>query len=116
MIQLVRSFTERVRQRRRVELALVFLLGLAGAAMSGTGPDPNFCRVQGPSHTATQETTRIVRAIDASARAARRARVVELASSPPHPRVLPLSAPPSSPTPRIDRFARLPGRVRGPPA
>jgi hypothetical protein len=115
MIQLVRTFTEGVKQRRRFELALVFVIGLLGFAMSGTGPDPNYVGVQGPNHTTTQETTRAVRVVIVAARVARRAQVVAPPATPARqgdhrPR-------PPAPAPvRSGRVARLPARVRGPPS
>ncbi len=115
MIQFVRTFAERVKQRRRFELALVVVLGLAGFAMSGTGPDPNFCRVLGPSHTSTQETTRVVRVVVVAARLARRPRVVALAPTRPATIHVRLTPPAPAPAP-FGRLARLPARVRGPPA
>jgi hypothetical protein len=114
MIRFVRTFAEGVKQRRRFELAVVFVLGLLGGAMSGTGPDPNFVRVEGPSHTSTQETTRAVSVVIVSARVARRARLL---STPPATSRRVVRLRPPAPTPvRTGRVARLPARVRGPPS
>lgn len=114
MIQLVRSFAEGVKQRRRFELAVVFVLGLLGAAMSGTGPDPNFVRVEGPSHTSTQETARIVNVVAVAARVPARGRKLDVAPRAPRQRLRP--APPAFAPPPAGRLARLPARVRGPPS
>jgi hypothetical protein len=114
MIQFVRTFTEGVKQRRRFELAMVFVLGLLGGVMSGTGPDPNYVRVEGPSHTSTQETARVVRVVLAAARVARTVR--PLATSPAAPRHHARLLPPAPRPVRSGRVARLPARVRGPPS
>jgi hypothetical protein len=114
MIRFVRTFAEGVKQRRRFELAVVFVLGLLGGAMSGTGPDPNYVRAEGPSHTSTQETARAVHVVVAAARAARRAR--PLATPPPAPRPETRPCPPAPRPARSGQADRLPARVRGPPS
>ena len=114
MIQLVRRFAEGVKQRRRFELAVVFVLGLLGAAMSGTGPDPNYVRVEGPSHTSTQETARVVSVVAVAARVPARGPLVARAARAPRRALRP--APPPFAPPPSGRLARLPARVRGPPS
>ena len=114
MIHFVRTFAEGVKQRRRFELSIVFVLGLLGFAMSGTGPDPNFKAFAGPSHTTSQETTRAVRVVIVAARAVPRSRVIARRVARPRRDARP-SPPAPAPVPS-GLVARLPARVRGPPS
>ncbi len=116
MITFVRTFTERVRQRRRFELAVVLLLGLAGLVMGGMGSNRNRVDVYGPNHSGTQETRRVVRQVVVAARAAARAPITAFPPLPRHarPRVTRVARPAAAAL--HGRQDRLPARVRGPPA
>jgi hypothetical protein len=113
MLRVVRGFTERVRQRRRLELALVVVLGLAGLAMGGTGSTA-YTNPQhvSPLHRPVEETHRVTRLV-AVLSASRQVSLVAVPRPPRqhHPRsIAPTLLPPPSGTP-----AALPARPRGPP-
>lgn len=115
MLQRIRDFADRVRSRRRLELAITVFCGLLGLAMGGTGRLAWQEHTYGPSHRPTEETRRlarivIVHSISAREPRSRPTRKEALAAPAPRP------APPAPPLlPPLRRAAPV-TTVRGPPA